>query len=308
MTAPHPLPWHVSPEVSAALEAGAPVVALESSVIAQGLPPPWNLSSAQACEAIIREAGAVPATVAVIDGAMRVGLVTAELERLAQPGAHWKLGERDLGLAVARGATGGTTVSATLALAARAGIRVFATGGIGGVHRGDAGDVSADLAALARHPVAVVCAGAKSILDLPRTLEHLESLGVPVWGLRTGEFPAFFADRSGLSLDGATVQSEGELAAALRAHWALGGAGALAVQPCPAGVALPSEEIDRVVGEALLQADRQGVRGKAVTPFLLAAVAEATQGRSRTANLALLEHNARSAARLAVAWSGRAAG
>lgn len=290
----------VSPEVDQALDAGAPVVALESSVIAQGLPQPYNLESARACEAAIREEGAVPATIAVIQGVWKVGVTQAELALLATTPNLWKIGERDLGLASARQATGGTTVSATLALADQAGIAVFATGGIGGVHRGEASDVSADLPSLARHAVAVVCAGAKSILDLPRTLELLETLGVPVVGLRTSEFPAFFADRSGLPIE-ARVETEQQLAAAALAHWELGGSGVLAVQPCPPEVALPAADIERAVSEALKQADAQGIRGKAITPFLLGAVAQATQGRSRTANLALLENNARTAARLAKA-------
>lgn len=291
---------HPSEEVRAALAERRPVVALESSVIAQGLPPPYNLSSAQACEAAIRGEGAVPATLAVIDGQVKVGLGAAELERLASEAGLLKLGARDLGVAVARGGTGGTTVSATLRIAALAGIATFATGGIGGVHRGDGSDVSADLPALAQHPVTVVCAGAKSILDLPRTLELLETLGVPVIGLRTGEFPAFYADRSGLPLEH-TAPDEAALAQVIAAHRALGGQGVLVVQPCPAEVALPAEEIERAVARALARAEQQGIRHKALTPFLLGAVAEATQGRARTANLALLEHNARSAARLAVA-------
>jgi pseudouridylate synthase len=293
----------VAPEIERALEAGAPVVALESSVIAQGLPHPHNLDAARRCEAAVREEGALPATIAVIDGAMRVGLGDAELERLAVQQDAWKLGARDLGLAAARGATGGTTVSATLTLAELAGIAVFATGGIGGVHRGDASDVSADLHALSECAVAVVCAGAKAILDLPRTLELLETLGVPVVGLRTGEFPAFYADRSGLPLE-ARVESERELAEIAQAHWELGGAGLLVVQPCPAEVALPAEEIERAVAEALARAERQNIGGKALTPFLLGAVAEVTQGRSRLANLALLENNARAAAKLAIVLAG----
>jgi len=293
----------VAPEVERALDAGGPVVALESSVIAQGLPHPQNLEAAQRCEAAIRQEGAVPATIAVLDGAMRVGLDEEALQRLATEKGTWKLGARDLGLAAAKRASGGTTVSATLALAELAGIAVFATGGIGGVHRGDSSDVSADLQALAAHAVAVVCAGAKSILDLPRTLEMLESLGVPVIGLRTGELPAFYADRSGIPLE-ARVETERELAHAAQAHWELGGAGLVAVQPCPAELALPAAEIERAVQEALARAEKQGIRGKPLTPFLLSAVAEVTGGRSKLANLALLENNARAAAKLAIALAG----
>jgi pseudouridine-5'-phosphate glycosidase len=297
-------PLEYSDEVMDALRQSKPVVVLESSVIAQGLPSPHNLQSALACEAAIRAEGAVPATIAVIDGEIRVGLSRAELERLAQGEGLLKLGERDLGYAMATRATGGTTVSATLAVARAAMVRVFSTGGIGGVHRGDDSDVSADLPALARYPVAVVCAGAKAILDLPRTLEVLETSSVPVVGLRTKEFPAFYSARSGLSLE-QHVSSEQELARLCEAHWSLGMSSAvLAVQPCPSETALPAEELEAVIVAAVARAQKEKVRGKAVTPFLLKAVAEATHGRTLAANLALLENNARTAARLAKSLCG----
>jgi pseudouridine-5'-phosphate glycosidase len=290
----------LSEEVQAALRERRAVVALESSVICQGLPPPHNLQSALACEAAVRAEGAVPATVALLDGQLRAGLAPAEIERLARERGLLKLGARDLGYGLAKQATGGTTVSATLAVCTAAGLPVFATGGIGGVHRGDEFDISADLRALGRSPVAVICAGAKAILDLPRTLEYLETLSVPVVGLRTGELPAFYCRTSGLPLE-QQVADERELAALCRAHWGLGQKTAvLGVQPCPAEVALPAAEVDAAIKTALTEAGRDRVRGKAVTPYLLGAVAEATGGRTLVANLALLENNARAAARLAL--------
>jgi pseudouridine-5'-phosphate glycosidase len=295
---------HRSDEVAAALAAGGAVVALESSVICQGLPPPHHLEAARRCEAAVRAQGAVPATIALLDGQLRVGLTTEELERLAGAKGARKLASRDLAVGALAGATGGTTVSATLLLAEQAGIRVFATGGIGGVHRDAPEDVSADLYALARHRVAVVCAGAKSILDLPRTLELLETLSVPVLGLRTSLFPEFYATPGVLPLEH-TVEDEGQLAGILAAHWALGAGGALVVQPCPVAQALPRAEVEAAVESALAAAKTQGVQGKAVTPFLLGRVSAATHGRSLQANLALLEHNAQTAGRLAVALARR---
>ena len=292
----------LSDEVEQARSAGGPVVVLESSVLAQGLPHPVNLEAARACEEAVRQAGAVPAVVAVIDGVVRCGLSAEEVRRLASgPEQRWKVGVGDLASAVLQKATGGTTVSATCAVAAACGLPLFATGGIGGVHRGEAGDVSADLAALARYPGMVVCSGAKSVLDLPRTLEALEALGVPVLGYGTSEFPAFYADRSGLRLEHRADTPE--LAAeALRAQRGLGLPQAilLAVPP-PVEVALDRDEVDGALLAAEAEGRREGVTGKAVTPFLLARLVEATGGRSLRANVALLAMNARVAAEIAVA-------
>ena len=294
----------LSDEVEKARSAGKPIVVLESSVIAQGLPHPVNLEAARVCEEAVRQAGAVPAVVAVIDGVVRCGLSAEEVRRLASTTERrWKVGVGELASAVLQKATGGTTVSATCAVAAACGLPVFATGGIGGVHRGEGGDVSADLAALARYPGMVVCAGAKSVLDLPRTLEALEALGVPVLGYGTSEFPAFYADRSGLRLEHRADTPE--LAAeALRAQRALGlpQAVVLAVPP-PIEVALDRDEVDRALVAAEAEAKRQGVSGKAVTPFLLARLVEATGGRTLRANVALLSMNARVAGEVAVAYA-----
>jgi pseudouridylate synthase len=294
----------LSDEVETARSAGEPVVVLESSVIAQGLPHPVNLEAARVCEEAVRQAGAVPAVVAVIDGVVRCGLSADEVRRLASgTERRWKVGVGELASAVLQKATGGTTVSATCAVAAACGLPLFATGGIGGVHRGEGWDVSADLAALARYPGMVVCAGAKSILDLPRTLEALEALGVPVLGYGTSEFPAFYADRSGLRLEHRADTPE--LAAeALRAQRALGlpQAVVLAVPP-PIEVALDRDEVDRALVAAEAEAKLQGVSGKAVTPFLLARLVEATGGRTLRANVALLSMNARVAGEVAVAYA-----
>lgn len=298
-------------EVREALAGGRPVVALESSVVAQGLPFPENLEAARACAAAVRAGGAVPATVAVVAGDLWVGAGTAELERLADPGRRpAKAGARDLGPLMASGADAGTTVSATCAAAHRAGIRLLATGGIGGVHRVPPGaattwDVSADLDEMARCRVCVVASGPKAVLDVPATAEWLETLGVPVMGLRTDELPAFWTAASGVPVSH-RVDSEDQAAEALRAHWdVLGQAGgALLAVPPPAP--LPREEIEVAVADAVREAGRLRIRAAAVTPFLLREVARATGGGSLRANLALLEENARVAARVAVALQGRA--
>lgn len=289
----------VAPEVQYALAAGKAVVALESSVLAQGLPPPHNLEAARRCEAAVRASGATPATVAVLGGKLLVGATERELAAIADPGRHpAKAGVRDLPFLLAAGKDAGTTVSATCAAAARAGIRLFATGGIGGVHREPPGDVSSDLAELARSPVCVVCAGPKAILDVPATAEALESLGVPVVGWRTGELPAFYAAESGVPLehrlDDATAAARW-----LALHFGMGRGGALLAVPPPA--ALPRAELEAALASALAEARTRNIRGKAQTPFLLAALAEKTGGRSLDANLALLEANARVAAEVAVA-------
>lgn len=298
----------VSEEVAAALARGAAVVALETSVVAQGLPPPYNLEAAARQAAAVRAAGAVPAAVGVVGGRLVVGLSDAELARLGDPARRAaKAQARDLAPLLAAGRDAGTTVSATAAVAARAGIRVFATGGIGGVHRiapgeppAAAGDVSADLAELARAPVCVVCAGPKAILDLPATAEALETLGVPVVGFGTSELPGFYTAGSGVALEHRVEDGRGA-AALLRLHWdALGRReGVLLLVPPPEPVA--REVVEAAVAIAVDAARSRGVRGKAVTPFLLEAVARATGGRSRAANLALLERNAAVAAEVAVA-------
>lgn len=292
---------HVSPEVRAALDGGRPLVALESTVLAHGLPRPRNLEVGLALEAEVRGAGAVPATVGVVGGTPRVGLSGAEVERMATAEGVLKLSTRDLPVAVARGADGATTVAATMWLAERAGVSVFATGGIGGVHRGDARDVSADLTELGRTRMVVVCAGAKAILDLPGTREALETAGVLVAGWRTDELPAFYSAGSGLPVD-VRVESAAEAAALWRAHRELGTPGALLLcVPPPADRALDAEEVGGAIARALARAEEQGVRGKEVTPFLLRAVAEETGGRSLEANVALLRNNARVAAEVAAA-------
>ncbi len=289
----------VHPQVVNAMVASQPVVALESTLIAHGLPFPTNLETAQRLEDVIRAEGATPATIAVLGGKLRVGLDKDELEYLARSKNIRKVSRRDLPIVVARGGDGATTVAATMWIAARAGIDVFATGGIGGVHRGYPFDISADLPELVRTEVAVVCAGAKSILDLPCTLEWLETWGVPVIGYGTDEFPAFYTRSSGLPVD---IRVDNPLAAAeiIHARWDLElRGGVLVVAPVPAEAALPAEEMEDAITQALAAAEEQGIRGKALTPFLLARIAEITGGASLRANIALLENNAAIAARIA---------
>jgi pseudouridylate synthase len=301
-------PFRIAPEVRAALAARGPVVALETSVVAHGLPAPDNLAAARACAAAVRAAGAVPAAVAVIGGEIVVGAGEAELARLADPARRpAKAGARDLAALVAAGADAGTTVSATAAVAARCGIRVFATGGIGGVHRVPAGapataagDVSADLAELARTRVCVVSAGPKAILDVPATVEALETLGIPAVGFGISELPAFYVGSSGIPLEH-RVEDAAAAARLLTVHW-----GALARQEgvlllVPPPAALDRAVVETAIAAALEQARAGGVEGKRVTPFLLDAVARATGGRARAANLALLERNAAVAGAVAVA-------
>jgi pseudouridylate synthase len=296
-------PLEIAEEVRDALGAGDAVVALESTIVTHGLPRPDNLDTARAVEAVVRTHGAVPATVGVVAGRLRVGLDDAALERLAcGPGAA-KASRRDLAAAVVSGATAGTTVAATLHVAHLAGIAVFATGGIGGVHRGAERtfDVSADLAELGRTPVVVVCAGAKSILDIPKTLEVLETHGVPVLGYRTEEFPAFFSRASGHRVDH-RVDSVEALAAVVAVHRRLGQpTGVLVGNPVPAAAAVPAAEIDECLARSLAEAERAGVRGKDVTPFLLGRLCELTGGRTLAANIALVRSNAALAADLAAA-------
>ena len=298
-----------SDEVSAALRERRPVVALESTLVAHGLPWPRNFDTALAAEAAIREAGAVPATIAILDGAARVGLAADEIERIARSGRDIaKVSRRDLPIVMARGGTGATTVAGTMIIAALAGIRVFATGGIGGVHRGaeTTFDISADLQELARTSVAVVCAGAKSVLDLGLTLEYLETSGVPVIGYRTDRFPAFFSRDSGFGVD-TRVDAPQDVARIMQAKWDLGLAGGLVVaNPIPTAHELPRENIHGVIDQAVQEARDRGVAGKAVTPFLLARIDALTGGHSLDANVALVLDNARLAARIAVACAALA--
>ncbi|MBN1287920.1 MAG: pseudouridine-5'-phosphate glycosidase [Anaerolineae bacterium] len=291
-----------SEPVRAALDAGQPVVALESTVIAHGLPWPHNLEVALDMEVTITAGGVTPATVAVVDGELRAGLDRPTLERLAkheEPVA--KLTRRDLGIALASGGLGATTVASTMFIAHRAGIRVFATGGIGGVHRGDAGDVSADLPELARTPVVVVCSGAKSILDLPRTVEWFETFGVPVLGYQTNELPAFFVRSSGLPVQ-RRVDSAADAAQLIEAHWALGlASGVLVTVPAPEAHAADPAGTAAAIDRAVAAAEAAGIRGKELTPYVIGKVAELTGGASVKANLALLKHNAAVAAQIAAA-------
>ena len=294
----------VLPEIEIALANRAPIVALESSVFAQGLPIPHNRTAATAMTDAVSSRGAIAAITAVVRGVPTMGLEHPELERfLARDGVR-KVSARDLSVAVAALDDGATTVAATLALCTLAGVRVFATGGIGGVHREPAFDESADLNELAHSPVIVVCAGAKSILDLPATLERLETLGIPVIGYGTSELPGFFTAETGLPVSG-RADTPDDVARIVAAHFALGRRGAvLVVVPPPAQHALPRARVERAVERALAEARRQGVRGAAVTPMLLAEVEHETEGRSLAANLALLERNAAVAADIAVAARG----
>ena len=291
----------LAPEVRQALDDGRAVVALESTVIAHGLPYPTNLESARSMEAVVRREGAVPATMALLDGRLRVGLDDAELQHLATAKRIRKVSRRDLAVTIARGEDGATTVAATMTIAAWAGIGVFATGGIGGVHRDPACDVSNDLPTLASVPVAVVCAGAKSILDLRATLEWLETWGVPVLGYGTDEFPAFYSRRSGLGVD-VRVDSPQEAAAIIRAGRRLGlPGGTLVTVPIPPEDELPLEQVEASIAAAMAEAQARGIEGSASTPFLLKWVARGTAGASIKANVALLENNAAVAAQIAVA-------
>ena len=297
----------VLPHVAVALERRAAVVALETSVLSQGLPVPYNAQCASRMVRAVESRGAVAALTAVARGIATLGLTNEELARfLARDGVR-KVGSRDLGACIVQGADGATTVAASLTIARAAGIEVMATGGIGGVHRGAPFDESGDLTALSRTPVIVVCAGAKSILDLPATLERLETLGVPVIGFGTDELPGFFTRTTGLRVPQRS-DSAAEIARIAHAHWALGERSAvLVVQPPPADTALDRAMVDAAVQGAVRDADAAGIRGSALTPFLLGAVLAATGGRSLPANLALLESNAGLAADIAVACAAAGA-
>jgi pseudouridine-5'-phosphate glycosidase len=300
------LPLRYSPAVAAARSAGRPIVALESTIITHGMPYPDNVATARRVEAAVRAEGAEPATIVVIEGAIHVGLDDATLEAVGRAQGYLKLSRADLGYAVAMKRNGSTTVAATMIGAALAGISVFATGGIGGVHRGAelTFDVSADLQELARTPVCVVCAGAKAILDLPKTLEMLETLGVPVVGYGVDELPAFWSRSSGLRAP-IRLDRPTEVAAMIRARSVLGLAGGVLVaNPIPAEAEIPASEIGPAIAEAVAAADAEGVGGKELTPFLLSRMLSITGGRSLAANVALVENNARVAARIAVAFAG----
>jgi len=295
-------------EVRDALSRGAPVVALESTIIAHGMPYSQNVETARAVEETVREGGAVPATIAIIGGKLKVGLSAEELDRFGRDGPSIaKVSVRDLPFIVAQGLDGATTVASTMRIAAMAGIHVFATGGIGGVHRGaeKTFDISADMTEFAASDVAVVTAGAKAILDLALTLETLETLGVPVIGLGTREFPAFYSRESGHAVP-MSCATPAEVAGVMRAKWAMGLKGGLVIaNPIPAEAEIPAAEIGPVVEAAVRKAADQGISGKALTPFLLAEIAGVTEGRSLAANIALVLHNARAAAAIAVAFAGR---
>jgi pseudouridine-5'-phosphate glycosidase len=296
--------FHVAAEVAAAVASGRPVVALETTLVTHGLPQPEGVRVAAALEDAVRAHGAIPATIGILDGTVRVGITRPELERLAAAAHPVKVNLGNFAAEVAAGGCGSTTVAATMFAAWQAGIRVFATGGIGGVHRGvgDTGDVSADLTALARYPVAVVCAGAKAILDLPRTVEMLEMLGVPVLGMGTAEFPAFYRRESGLRVD-RRCDTVADVARVIRTHIHLGFTSGLVVaNPVPEADALPKDVHDSALGTALLEA--ADVSGRDVTPYLLDRMRALTGGASVKANEALLLNNARVAADLAVALAG----
>lgn len=298
------LTMHFSDEVRAALDKGAPVVALESTIITHGMPFPQNLEMARKVETVIRENGATPATIAVLKGEIHVGLGGAQLEQLAQTTDAVKTSSRDLAADMVQGLTAGTTVSATMRIAALAGIEIFATGGVGGVHRGaeDSFDISADLNELGMTNTTVVCAGVKSILDIPKTLEYLETQRVPIIAHGSDDFPAFFTRSSGCKADHRLNSAE-EIAKAMALHHALGsGTGILIANPIPEEDALTPEFINGTIEAAVKEAADQGVGGKDVTPFLLARINELSEGRSLKANIALVLNNAKLAARMAVAY------
>ena len=297
----------VSPRVSAALAAGEPVVALESTIISHGLPRPGNLAAAQRFEQILQEHNVTAATIALIDGVPKVGLDTKDLERIAGDESVVKVGSRDIAIAMARKVTGGTTVAATSVLAARAGLRVFATGGLGGVHRGagETFDESADLTVLSRTPITVVSAGVKSILDIQATLERLETLSVAVVGYQTSRFPAFWLSDSGYDLDW-RVDSADEIADIMAARDAFGEPSALLVaNPLPTALQLDPGVLDDAMGEALALAAEQGIRGKAVSPFLLDRIQQVTGGVSVDVNLNIARGNIELAGQIATSWAAR---
>ncbi len=296
----------ISNELRDALNSGKPVVALESTIISHGMPYPMNVETALRVEKIIREGGAIPATIAILEGRLKVGLTKEEIDTLGRAGQNVvKTSRRDIPFIIANRLDGATTVASTMIIASLAGIRIFATGGIGGVHRGaeQSFDISADLEELGRTDVAVVCAGAKSILDIPLTLEYLETKGVPVVGYQTDELPAFYTRKSGYGVD-YTIQTPDALAIALKAKWDLGLHGGVVVaNPIPQAYAMDFDTINHAIESALHEADTLGIKGKESTPFLLAKVKELTGGDSLDANIELVYNNARLAAQLAVEYS-----
>lgn len=292
-----------SPDIDRALKSKAPIVALESTVITHGLPYPQNVQLARDMEAAVRRAGATPATIALLDGRIKVGLTNEELTHLVQAKTSLKVSRRDFATAILAKASGGTTVAATMYAAGQLGIRVFATGGIGGIHRENSFDVSTDLRTLADTPMLVVCAGAKAILDLPATLEYLETAGVPVIGYKTSEFPAFYSRSSGLEVS-LRLDKPGDIAQYAALHWSLGlWTAVLVTNPVPERDSIPQSEIEPVIQRASLEAAAKKIHGPALTPFLLQRVSEMTAKRSMRANLSLLLNNAQLAAEIAVATS-----
>jgi pseudouridine-5'-phosphate glycosidase len=303
----------IAPEIRIALDLGAPIVALESTVITHGLPRPQNLELARGMEKQVRGSGATPATIALLNGQIRIGLSDEELVRLADTeaestlptGGCAKVSHRDFATAIVKKANGGTTVAGTMFAANMAGIKVFATGGIGGVHKESSFDISTDLHALADIPMIVVCAGAKAILDLPATLEYLETMGVPVVGYQTDEFPAFYSRESGLNVS-ARLDSPKEIADFAQTHWNLGMRSAVLVtNPVPETDAISKLEMEPMIAKASAEAIKQGIHGQKLTPFLLGRINELTEGKSLHTNLALLLNNARLAAQIAEAMSGK---
>ncbi|MBQ1704876.1 MAG: pseudouridine-5'-phosphate glycosidase [Clostridia bacterium] len=295
----------ILPEIQNALDTGKPVVALESTILSHGMPYPQNLDFGHKVEQIIRDEGAVPATIAILDGKLKVGLNDEELERMCRAEGVGKVSRRDVPVYLAAGLPGATTVATTMLIAELAGIRVFATGGIGGVHRGaeTTMDISADLQELAHTSVAVVSAGVKSILDIGLTLEYLETMGVPVLGMRTKDFPAFYCRESGFQVDYA-LRDEEEAARVMKAKWDVGLRGGLIIaNPIPEEYAMDSTYMNGVIEQAVAEAREKGIRGKKITPFLLARIVELTGGESLASNIQLAFHNARCASRIAVAYS-----
>jgi len=298
----------IAPEVRIALDLGTPIVALESTVITHGLPRPQNLELARDMEKNVRDSGATPATVALLDGQIRIGLSDEELIRLSETESTLKVSHRDFATAIVKKANGVTTVAGTMFAANMAGIKVFATGGIGGVHKESPFDISTDLRSLAEIPTIVVCAGAKAILDLPATLEYLETMGVPVVGYQTDEFPAFYSRESGLGVS-VRLDSPKEIADFAHAHWNLGMKGGILVtNPVPETDAISMSEMEPIIAKASIEAIKRGIHGQKLTPFLLGRISELTEGKSLRTNLALLLNNARLAAQIAEAMSGKKKG
>ena len=296
MKHPH---FQLSVEIARALAMGAPIVALESTVITHGLPHPQNLELARNMEKQVRDAKATPATVAVLDGKVRLGLSDQELIRLSESKSTLKVSHRDFAAAIVKKANGGTTVAGTMLAANMSGIKVFATGGIGGIHKESSFDVSTDLKALAETPMVVICAGAKAILDLPATIEYLETMGVPVIGYQTSEFPAFYSRESGLKVS-ARLDSPKEIAEFAKAHWSMGLKSAVLVtNPVPEAESIPKSEMEPIIAKASVEAMEKEIHGQALTPFLLGRISELTKGKSLKANLALLLNNARLAGEIA---------